>query len=314
MENQAKGKLLVKIDARFCVSSKNSNDGASPSSSTNQDSPIKMVPSPHRRTTYSDNFNGGGYGGSPGIENVTSRKSDTSVYSITGSSNGGGGGGREQGIQTELSMPSNSMITHYDKPGGGGDAEYALEAARNFLRREQEAGTNRPPRCPPKGEGTGGRRRDSYQLEEGVAQVIDILNNANIEDPPRQIPRKGSWADPLHQAKILGVTKSGLPSLEGGTGTIMTMDSGGSSKRVSISSVGSSKDNKHEHYHHQRLSMDDKPLSRFKEVHFDGHRAKEQVKSLVMTRHTAGQGQSQGQTQGPPVVTRRRIAAAIFND
>jgi len=273
-----------------------------------------MVQSPRRNQSaiYFDNFNGygdGGQGGGPSsIQNVASRKSDTSVYSIASSTSTKKGtcGGREQGIQTDVPV-DNGKITTYHRDQ---DNLSPLEAARNFLKKE--VFSSLPPKgLPPRGEergGGGGGNKRAYQLEESVEQVIDILNNARSEDPP----------PPQHHGRILGVTKigcGGLPSLEA------RGSSGSASKRVSISSTASSaQDNQfiRQHLNVHGLSVDDKPLTRFKEVHFDGNRAKEQAaKVLVMTRHTAQQGpREKGQrlSAGPPVVTRRRIAAAIFND
>lgn len=277
--------------------SSNSNPTSPRSSTNNQDSPVKMVQSPRKNGEgiYFGNLNGyGGGGGTSSIQNIASRKSDTSVYSVASSSNGGTG--RDQGIQTDLSM---DKITTSDQVK---DNLSPLEAAKQFLSREALApkGSSRREQ----GQGDGDRR--AYQLEESVEDVIDMLNNCRIENTSIKTPTRPS---PLHHTRILGVTKVGLPSVEG-----VGSSGSSSSKRVSISSTSSSQDNQYlQKNNNPRLSMDDKPLTRFKEIHFDGNKAREQAKVLVMTRQTA-QAPSQGSSSKPPVVTRRRIAAAIFND
>lgn len=167
------------------------------------------------------------------------------------------------------------------------------------------------------------RRRPSKDFDlESLEDVIEILNcggndldDAFFTDPQAdQGPSSKQTAKPPVPPTSTGVSKlssAGTGSRPNRALQRESISSSGSasvqiqSRQQSASPVeGGTTDT----VRHDRFDQ------RFREIHFDGVQAKQQATAILMTRTTAQSSSATGAHQHPPVVTRRRIAAAIFND
>ncbi|ODN02778.1 hypothetical protein Ocin01_03932 [Orchesella cincta] len=394
IEGVKRGKLLLKIDAKF-IDNGNKDD----------DAPVKIPQSRLNYDQLSPRFQESNE--SPTKHSVCSRKSETSAFSV-----GSAISVRsfDQGIQTDLSVPmllpdisrytaalrsySNSdEISRYspkerhlprqtsqscseassvivdplqvaerlllkggaskprDKTGQNSPRTSTTAFRRNCLVKQNLV--EQEQRSPSQNNEIQSRRRGNskeYNLES-VDDVIDLLRNGvdsvfissptpnslNSEQKGIGCERRGSASEynakPI--AKPRNISPSAKPPLpvytrhDGNNNNnndnkgkpvdlvrITAPQSMYNLERNRILSGNASRDVGHHHQQNFELLNtnnqieDNSEQSRFREVHYDGEKAKEQATIMLKTK-TA---QPTTQSVANPPITRRRIAAAIFND